>query len=289
MSEFHVNRIQHWMLPIADREKALPFYRDFLGLHLVPSFEDFPGVTMLETDDGTMIHLAEVSERTPPTHVAFEVSDFDAMHERAQEMKATTRDAIKRPDGRPAVQTADPDGNAVEFTTGPGPITLDRVVDANGTTSERPADGSEPDLSGVEPEFHMNRVQHVMFPISTREKTLPYYRDFLGLNLVPAFEDSPTVIFMETEDNTMVHLSERGPRTPAAHVAFEVDDFEAIHKRLVELNYEIDGPDRRADGRPALKIRDIDGNTIEITTGPGPISIADRVVDEWGHTSVPGG
>ena len=60
------------MFPVSSREKALPFYRDFLGLRLVPSFEDFPGVTMLETDDGTMIHLSEKTERTPPTHVAFE-------------------------------------------------------------------------------------------------------------------------------------------------------------------------------------------------------------------------
>jgi len=37
-----------------------------------------------------------------------------------------------------------------------------------------------------------------------------------------------------------------------------------------------------------MKISDPDGNSVEITTGPGPISIADRTVDEWGRTSIPG-
>ena len=176
----------------------------------------------------------------------------------------------------------------MEFTTGPGPVSLDLVVDEWGRTSERPADGSEPDLSGIQPEFHMNRIQHIMYPISDRKKTLPFYRDLLGLHLVPAFEDGPGVIFMETDDGTMFHMSEPSSTRPAAHIAFEVDDFDAVHRRLVELGYEIDGPEKRADGRPALKIKDPDGNSVEFTTGPGPISIADRVVDEWGYTSVPG-
>jgi predicted enzyme related to lactoylglutathione lyase len=82
MPEFHMKRIQHWMFPVADRMTAVPFYRDLLGLHLVPAFETAPGITMMETDDGTMVHLSQKSERTPPTHIAFEVDDFDALHAR---------------------------------------------------------------------------------------------------------------------------------------------------------------------------------------------------------------
>ncbi|MDA1257635.1 MAG: VOC family protein [Chloroflexi bacterium] len=288
MPEFHMNRVQHWMFPISSRENTLPFYRDLLGLNLVPAFETAPGVTMLETDDGTMVHLSQKSERTPPTHVAFEVDDFDALHGRLVELGHKIDGPVNRRDGRPAMKIQDPDGNTVEFTTGPGPDALDLVVDEWGHTSERPADGSAPDLSGIKPEFRMKRVQHVMFPISARKKTLPFYRDLLGLHIVPAFENGPGVVFMETDDGTMFHLSEPSPTRPPAHIAFEVADFNAVHRRLVELGYEIDGPENRADGRPAMKIQDPDGNSVEFTTGPGPISIADRVVDEWGHTSVPG-
>jgi predicted enzyme related to lactoylglutathione lyase len=288
MPEFHMNRIQHWMFPVEDRMTAVPFYRDLLGLHLVPAFESSPGVTMMETDDGTMVHLSQKTERTPPTHVAFEVDDFDALHARLTELGHEIDGPVKRADGRPAMKVNDPSGNTVEFTTGPGPIKRDMVVDEWGRTSERPADGSEPDLSGIDPDFHMNRVQHVMFPIDDRETTLPFYRDLLGLKIVPAFENGPGVIFMETDDGTMFHMSEPGAATPPAHVAFEVDDFDAVHSRLVELGYKIQGPEKRGDGRPAMKIGDPDGNCVEFTTGPGPISIADRVVDEWGHTSIPG-
>ena len=294
MPEFHMNRVQHWMFPIADRMKSVPFYRDLLGLRLVPAYETSPGVTMLETDDGTMIHLSERSERTPPAHIAFEVDDFDAVHKRLVELgHEIVNGPVNRRDGRPSLKVLDPDGNQVEITTGPGPISMDHlVVDEWGRTTDRPADGSEPDLSGsldhIRPEFHMNRVQHIMYQISDRKKTLPFYSDLLGLHLVPAFEDGPGVIFMETDDGTMFHMSEPSSTRPAAHIAFEVDDFDAVHRRLVELGYEIDGPEKRADGRPALKIKDPDGNSVEFTTGPGPISIADRVVDEWGYTSVPG-
>jgi catechol 2,3-dioxygenase-like lactoylglutathione lyase family enzyme len=137
------------------------------------------------------------------------------------------------------------------------------------------------------PEFRMNRIQHVMFPISDRKKALPFYRDLLGLKIVPAFETAPGVIMMETEDGTMVHLSEPSDRRPPPHVAFEVDDFDAVHRRLVELGYEIDGPVTRRDGRPALKVRDPDGNAIEFTTGPGPVSLDHLAVDEWGYTTEP--
>ncbi|MDP5877147.1 MAG: VOC family protein [Dehalococcoidia bacterium] len=288
MPEFHMNGIQHWMFPVADRMTAVPFYRDLLGLHLVPAFETSPGVTMMETDDGTMVHLSQRTERTPPTHVAFEVDDFDALRARLVELGHEIDGPVKRADGRPAMKTQDPSGNTVEFTTGPGPIQRDVVVDEWGRTTERPADGSAPDLSGINSEFHMNRVQHVMFPISDREDALPFYRDLLGLHIVPAFEDGPGVIFMETDDGTMFHMSEPGPAQPDAHIAFEVDDFDAVHTRLVGLGYDIQGPEKRGDGRPAMKISDPDGNSVEITTGPGPISIADRTVDEWGRTSIPG-
>ena len=62
------------------------------------------------------------------------------------------------------------------------------------------------------PGFRINRIQHVMFPISDRKNTLPFYRDLLGLKIVPAFETAPGVIMMETEDGTMVHLSEPSDR-----------------------------------------------------------------------------
>ena len=77
MAEIKVTRINHVGIPISDRAKTLPFYRDILGLNIIASQVDNANVIWTQLNDGAMIHPiepAEGQERNPASwHVAFQV------------------------------------------------------------------------------------------------------------------------------------------------------------------------------------------------------------------------
>jgi catechol 2,3-dioxygenase-like lactoylglutathione lyase family enzyme len=137
MAGIQIRRVNHVALPIVDRRKSLPFYRDLLGLKVIPSMVDSPGVTWLQIADGAMIHPVEPrTDGTPPSwHVAFEVVDFD------ETLKALTEAGFKidsqgvRHDGQQFLFVVDPDGNRIEFATLGGPPPANRVCDADGHTT----------------------------------------------------------------------------------------------------------------------------------------------------------
>jgi catechol 2,3-dioxygenase-like lactoylglutathione lyase family enzyme len=69
MAGIQIRRINHVGLPIVDRRKSLPFYRDLLGLNVIPSMVDSPGVTWLQIADGAMVHPSE--PRTDGNRIEF--------------------------------------------------------------------------------------------------------------------------------------------------------------------------------------------------------------------------
>ena len=135
-------------------------------------------------------------------------------------------------------------------------------------------------------EIKITRINHVGIPITNRQKSLPFYRDILGLRIIPSQVDSPNVIWTQLADGAMVHPIETDdPTGGAAHVAFQVEDFDKTLKKLEELGITIEqGPGERFDGQRFLFIRDPDGNRIEITTGNN-LKKNNRTADEWGYTS----
>ena len=108
MAGIKIRRINHVALPIGDRRESLPFYRDLLGLKVIPSMVDSPGVTWLQIADGAMVHPVEPrTDGTPPSwHVAFEVEDFDATVEALTEAGIKIESRGVRHDGQqyPEVQ-----------------------------------------------------------------------------------------------------------------------------------------------------------------------------------------
>ena len=126
---------------------------------------------------------------------------------------------------------------------------------------------------------------HVAVPISDRRKTLPFYRDVLGLKVIPSMVDTPTVIWTQLENGAMVHPCEPNPEGQPAvyHVAYEVADFDAAVKALEEAGIEILRQGVRHDGQRFLFVNDPDGNRVELATAAVEAP-ANRVVDEWGHT-----
>ena len=133
--------------------------------------------------------------------------------------------------------------------------------------------------------IRITRVNHVALPISDRRKTLPFYRDVLGLKVIPSMVDNPHVIWTELEDGTMVHPVEPSAEGQPStfHVAFEVADFDATVRALQESGIEILRQGVRHDGQRFLFVNDPDGNRIELATAAEQRP-TDRVVDEWGHT-----
>lgn len=127
-------------------------------------------------------------------------------------------------------------------------------------------------------------INHVGMPITDRKRSLPFYRDLVGLELIPAMEDGKSLIWTETLDHTMVHTIEGAP---IPHVAFEVEDFDGVLAAVRAAGIEIiKGPLERIDGQRAFYCFDPDGNRLEFTTARNLKPIPrKRVVDEWGRTS----
>jgi catechol 2,3-dioxygenase-like lactoylglutathione lyase family enzyme len=118
-----------------------------------------------------------------------------------------------------------------------------------------------------------------------RGRALGFWKDLLGLEIIPSQEDGDGLIWMQAADGTMIHLVQRPEDdTPNIHTAFEVDDFDEVLKAMTEAGYEIiKGPIERFDGQRAFYVYDPEGNRLEFTTKSG-LKRSDRVVDEMGYT-----
>lgn len=138
MAKIKINTIHHQSMPIRDRQRALGFWRDLLGMKIIPAQEGGDGLIWIQAEDGTMVHLIQSAEDdTPNIHTAFEVDDFD---EALQAMKEAGYEIIKGPieraDGQKAFYVYDPEGNRLEFATKSGLKPSSRIVDENGFTRE---------------------------------------------------------------------------------------------------------------------------------------------------------
>jgi catechol 2,3-dioxygenase-like lactoylglutathione lyase family enzyme len=136
----------------------------------------------------------------------------------------------------------------------------------------------------------VRKVNHVAVAVKDRRASLKFYRDLLGLEVIPSMVESPNIVWMRMADGTMLHLIEPREGTPppaapagAYHTAFEVDDFDGAYRALQEAGLEIEPPHERLDGQRAMFIRDPDGNRVEIATRSG-LKPAKRVADELGYT-----
>jgi catechol 2,3-dioxygenase-like lactoylglutathione lyase family enzyme len=134
-----IRTINHVGLPVRDRKVALKFYRDILGLEVIPSMVDSENIVWMRTGDGTMIHLIEPPDGKDMVepHIAFEVADFDSTVEEVQASEYEFDDHTgERHDGQRCIFGYDKDGNRLEFTTKSGLRPSNRVADELGYTRE---------------------------------------------------------------------------------------------------------------------------------------------------------
>ncbi len=135
----------------------------------------------------------------------------------------------------------------------------------------------------------MRTINHVGLPVKDRKVALKFYRDILGLEVIPSMVDNENIVWMRTADGTMVHLIEPPPGKDSAgyHFAMEAEDFDAAVKELQASGYEVDeGPGERHDGQRYIFAVDPDGNRVEFTTASG-LKPSNRVADELGYTREP--
>ena len=139
-------------------------------------------------------------------------------------------------------------------------------------------------------QLRIKRINHVGVPVSERRRALPFFRDILGLDIIPSMVDANNIVWMQTEEGTMVHLIEpssgRGI-TSGWHLALEVEDFDEALSVLKEKGIKFaDGPGERHDGQKYVFLTDPDGNRVEITS-PSNLRPSRRVVDVLGRTTEP--
>lgn len=291
-SSIRIKTIDHIGIPIWNRRVSLPFYRDILGLRVIPSMDDSQNIVSTQTIDGTMVHLIEPSdgENLVEPHIAFEVEDFDSVLVDLQDSGYPgLTEPGTRHDGQRHVFLFDNDQNRLEFNSQRGVPPSNRVVDANGYTSES---GTNTEVSSPS-RIKIITINHVGLPINDRMECMKMYRDLLNTKIIPHQETGNRLAWAELGDESMVHLI--GPpdaTTPPGynprHVAFEVADLEATLDALEDADVEIDrAPRTRPDGQQCLYIHDPDGNRIEIATR-GDHSNTPRTVDENGYTSEDG-
>ena len=137
------------------------------------------------------------------------------------------------------------------------------------------------------PRFRIKTINHQSMPLHDRERALAFWRDVLGLEVIPAQEGGPDsrMIWMKAADGTMVHLMPRGvDGTPNIHTAFEVENFDEALQAAKDAGLEIiKGPLERDDGQRAFYIYDPEGNRLEFTTRSG-LKPSPRTVDSDGFT-----
>jgi catechol 2,3-dioxygenase-like lactoylglutathione lyase family enzyme len=289
-SNIRIKTINHIGIPVWDRRVALKFYRDILGLQVIPSMVDSSNIVWTKTLDGTMVHLIEPSdgENLVEHHSAFEVEDFDdAVVSLRESGYPNISDIGERHDGQGCIFINDNDGNRLEFTTASGLRSSSRVADALGYTTET----GENAVVDSPAKIKILTINHIGLPINDRAECMGMYRDLMNINVIPHQIDGNTLAWTEMPDGSMVHVIEPS-KTPSdadgdgrQHVAFEVEDIVASAEALIEADIEIvQGIGTRHDGSQYLFVYDPDGNRIELATR-GDRSNTTRTADENGYTS----
>ena len=122
-----MTRLHHVSLIVADTARALRFWRDLVGLEVLPERPDlgYPGA-WLDLGGGQQLHLLEVPNPDPVTgrpahvgrdrHLALAVEDLDAW---AARLEAAGVAFTRSRSGRRALFCRDPDGNGLELVEMP--------------------------------------------------------------------------------------------------------------------------------------------------------------------------
>ena len=114
--------VNHLTYNVKDKDRALRFWVDVLGVKQIPSQVDAEHIIWLQLPSGTMVHLIENQDAPsiPSHHGVFEVEDIEATAEALRSQGVETTQINTRNDGQRSFNVIDPDGNRVEICTRSG-------------------------------------------------------------------------------------------------------------------------------------------------------------------------
>lgn len=114
-----LKNINHITYNVKDKDAALRWYEDVLGLKQIPKMVNSDHLYWLQLPSGAMVHIIENPEApsAPSHHTAFEVDDIEASHKYFNNRGIETTDIQTRNDGQRAFYINDLDGNRIELCT----------------------------------------------------------------------------------------------------------------------------------------------------------------------------
>ena len=114
-----LKNINHITYNVKDKDAALKWYEEILGLQQIPKMVDADHLYWLQLPSGAMVHIIENAEApsAPSHHTAFEVDDIEASREYLVQKGIETTEIQTRNDGQRAMYLNDLDGNRIEICT----------------------------------------------------------------------------------------------------------------------------------------------------------------------------
>ena len=114
--------INHITYNVKNKDLALEWYQDILGLKQIPKMVDSDHLYWLQLPSGAMVHIIENADApsAPSHHTAFEVDDLDAARDAVMAKGVDVTEIQTRNDGQRACYLNDLDGNRIELCTKSG-------------------------------------------------------------------------------------------------------------------------------------------------------------------------
>ena len=114
-----LKNINHITYNVRDKDAALRWYEDVLGLKQIPKMVNSDHLYWLQLPSGAMVHIIENPDApsAPSHHTAFEVDDIEASRDYFLGQGVETTEIQTRNDGQRAFYINDPDGNRIELCT----------------------------------------------------------------------------------------------------------------------------------------------------------------------------
>jgi catechol 2,3-dioxygenase-like lactoylglutathione lyase family enzyme len=117
--QIRLKNINHITYNVRDKDAALRWYEDVLGIKQIPKMVNGDHLYWLQLPSGAMVHIIENVDApsAPSHHTAFEVDDIEASRDYFVGKGLETTDIQTRNDGQRAFYINDPDGNRIELCT----------------------------------------------------------------------------------------------------------------------------------------------------------------------------
>ncbi len=114
--------INHITYNVRDKDAALKWYQEVLGVKQIPSMVNNDNLYWLQLPNGAMVHIIENPDApsAPSHHTAFEVDEIAAAREELLSIGVECTDIQTRNDGQQAFYFHDPDHNRLEICTKSG-------------------------------------------------------------------------------------------------------------------------------------------------------------------------